>query len=119
MKRRLTKLVVFLVFGAVVNVAVAWGAAYTLNLDLVDDLARYPGPNAINVSTERTNIQLVPVELFASRLYVLKTFRSRNHDRSGALNAALSSAGLPSWVKAKRRGFLVAQLYDSRRQPSS
>ena len=118
MKRRLFKLVVFLLLGAIVNVAVAWAAANTLNLDLVDDLALYPGPNAINVSTERTNIQLVPVELFASRFYVLKTFRSRNPDPSGALNAALSSAGLPSWVKAKRRGFLVAQLYEAHGWPS-
>ena len=117
MKRKLAKLVVFLLLGAVVNVVVAWAAANTLDLARVDYSASFLRADPIDVSAERSHAQLVSVELFASRLYIMKKFSAADLVPPGALNAAMSSAGLPSWVKAKHHIFAVARIYEAHGWP--
>lgn len=117
-KRHLFKLALFLLLGAIVNVAVAWGCALRLDVEFIDDRVSSNEVDSIEVATEQTKIQFVTVDLFGSRVYAIKKLHGTGVDSMDVLNDSLASAGLPTWVRAKQHVFHpIAELYEAHGWP--
>ncbi len=118
MKRRLTKLVVFLFLGTIVNVAVAWVVALRLDVEFVEDRMFSTEVDSVEDATEQAKIHLVHLNLFASRVYVLQSLQTKGFDWLDGLNDSLASAGFPTWVRAKQLMFpTVAVVYEAHGWP--
>ena len=92
MKRRFTKLVVILLFGAIVNVAVAWGCAAWVDVSVAEDtvgLTDLNGPQSLFGSRERSG---------TTRLFMRPRWYDRYHNP-----LALFEGSVPYWSKASER----------------
>ena len=95
MKRRLTKLVLFLLLGAVVNVAVAWGCAYW-----VDSSPSDMSPKYVTRRTPQGHVWFVGIESERGAERVLST---RLFDRGGPIIDDVDPSDLiPSWSTISR-----------------
>ncbi len=90
------KLVIFLLLGAVVNVAVAWG--YALGIKPLDELPLVREGDEIVLSWGDAATTLYPIRMPGYRAYVMEFVHLGGPPQGGDAREALRRTTIPAWV---------------------